>query len=102
PHARIVQIHLAGPADCGEYLVDTHDQPVPPPVWHLYKLAAELSGCVSTLLEWDANIPAFPKLVAELNKAQDVIKGIIPETEVHKSAAAVISNPVDFQLVAES
>lgn len=97
-HSRIVQIHLAGPADCGEYLVDTHDQPVPTPVWHLYKLAQELSGGVSTLLEWDANIPDFPDLVAELNKAEGALRGIIPEAMVHKPSAAVVSNPVDFQL----
>ena len=32
PHDRIVQIHLAGPTDCGEYMIDTHDHPVPTPV----------------------------------------------------------------------
>jgi len=99
PHSSIVQIHLAGPADCGQYLVDTHDQPVPTPVWHLYKLAQELTGGVSTLLEWDANIPDFPDLVAELNKAGPVLNGAVPETSIHKLRDAdVVSNPVDFQL----
>lgn len=99
PPASIVQIHLAGPSDCGQYLVDTHDQPVPTPVWHLYKLAQELTGGVSTLLEWDANIPEFPLLVAELHKAKDVLSGTIHDSPVHKSGAApVVSNPVDFQL----
>ena len=101
PHSSIVQIHLAGPADCGQYLVDTHDQPVPTPVWHLYKLAQELTGGVSTLLEWDANIPDFPDLVAELNKAGPALNGAIPETSIHKLRDTdVISNPVDFQLLA--
>ena len=100
PHSSIVQIHLAGPADCGQYLVDTHDQPVPTPVWHLYKLAQELTGGVSTLLEWDANIPDFPELVAELNKAGPVLNGAVPETSIHKLRDAdVVSNPIDFQLV---
>jgi uncharacterized protein (UPF0276 family) len=100
PPASIVQIHLAGPTDCGQYLVDTHDQPVPTPVWHLYKLAQELTGGVSTLLEWDANIPAFPELVAELRKAEDALQGIIPDVPVRKPYASdVVSNPVDFQLV---
>ncbi len=99
PHRSIVQIHLAGPTDCGQYLVDTHDQPVPTPVWHLYKLAQELTGGVSTLLEWDANIPDFPGLVAELDKAKAVLEGMIPEAAVRKSGAEeVVSNPVDFQL----
>jgi len=100
PHSSIVQIHLAGPADCGQYLVDTHDQPVPKPVWHLYKLAQELTGGVSTLLEWDANIPDFPDLVAELNKADAVLRGVVPETSIRKSHDAhIVSNPIDFQLL---
>jgi uncharacterized protein (UPF0276 family) len=99
PFESIVQIHLAGPTDCGQYLVDTHDQPVPTPVWHLYKLAQELTGGVSTLLEWDANIPDFPELVTELGKAEAALTGTIPETPIHKSfAAEIVSNPVDFQL----
>jgi uncharacterized protein (UPF0276 family) len=72
---------------------------VPTPVWHLYKLAQELTGGVSTLLEWDANIPDFPELVAELRKAKAALSGVIPEAPVRKSfAAEVVSNPVDFQL----
>lgn len=102
PSASIVQIHLAGPSDCGQYLVDTHDQPVPTPVWHLYKLAQELTGGVSTLLEWDANIPEFPELVAELNKAEAALSGTIPATPIYKAVAAdVVSNPVDFQLASK-
>ena len=106
PHASIVQIHIAGPTDCGQYLVDTHDQPVPAKVWRLYKLAQELTGGVSTLLEWDANIPDFPDLVLELKKADAVVQGIIPEDELRREAplhqdavAHIVSNPVDFQLV---
>lgn len=99
PPESIVQIHLAGPTDCGQYMVDTHDQPVPTPVWHLYKLAQELTGGVSTLLEWDANIPDFPELTAELYKAEAALQGVIPDAAVRKSGAEhVVSNPVDFQL----
>jgi uncharacterized protein (UPF0276 family) len=102
PAASVVQIHLAGPSDCGDYLVDTHDQPVPTPVWNLYRLAQQLTGGVSTLLEWDARIPDFPELVAELRKAEDVLRGAIPQTGVSRAEAAeVISNPVDFQLALE-
>lgn len=99
PHDSIVQIHIAGPTDCGPYLVDTHDQPVPARVWELYKLAQELTGGVSTLLEWDANIPDFPELVAELRKADAALRGENPGAPTIKSAAAsAVSNPVDFQL----
>lgn len=100
PHSSIVQVHVAGPTDCGEYLVDTHDRPVPARVWRLYKLAQELTGGVSTLLEWDANIPDFPDLVLELKKAEAVVQGLIPETPPQQTVAAqIVSNPVDFQLV---
>ena len=63
--------HRSGavPTDCGRFLLDTQDQPVPARVWELYTLAQEPTGGVSTLLEWDANIPDFPELVAELRKA---------------------------------
>lgn len=99
PHDSVVQIHLAGPTDCGRYLVDTHDKPVPAPVWELYRLAQELTGGVSTLLEWDANIPDFPELVAELRKAETALRGENPGAPVQKSpAAAALSNPVGFQL----
>ncbi|WP_196889938.1 DUF692 domain-containing protein [Aureivirga sp. CE67] len=97
PHQNIVQIHIAGPTDCGNYLVDTHDKPVPSKVWELYKLAQELTGGVSTLLEWDANIPDFPDLVKELHKAKNVLSGIIPSEEIQKeSFQHIISNPIDL------
>jgi uncharacterized protein (UPF0276 family) len=99
PHDAVVQIHVAGPTDCGRYLVDTHDQPVPARVWELYRLAQELTGGVSTLLEWDANIPDFPELVAELRKSEAALRGETPGDPVRKSfAAAAVSNPVGFQL----
>lgn len=31
PHDRIMQLHITGPTDCGRYLIDTHDHPVPTP-----------------------------------------------------------------------
>lgn len=85
PHARVVQIHLAGPTDTGDLLVDTHDQPVPTAVWRLYALARALCGEVPTSLEWDAGIPSFPELVAELDKARMVARGelaALPEVAV--------------------
>jgi uncharacterized protein (UPF0276 family) len=97
PAQKIVQIHLAGLTDCGDYLVDTHDQAVPTPVWHLYKLAQELCGGVSTLLEWDAQIPEYLDLVAELNKAKDVLDGKIPQTGIQEKTEA-LSTPIDFQM----
>jgi uncharacterized protein (UPF0276 family) len=69
-HARVVQIHLAGHTDCGTHIVDTHDGPVSHKVWQLYQLACRSIGGVSTLLEWDSNIPEFPVLYTEALKAR--------------------------------
>lgn len=70
PHNRIVQFHLAGHTDRGTHLIDTHDNHVIDPVWELYRLAHQLTGGASTLLEWDANIPEFPVVHAEVLKAR--------------------------------
>ncbi|WP_081284657.1 DUF692 domain-containing protein [Chromobacterium subtsugae] len=79
PADHIVQIHLAGPSDCGDCLIDTHDHPVPERVWQLYLLAQRLCGGVSTLLEWDADIPPYPELLAELDKARRLLAEYAPQ-----------------------
>jgi uncharacterized protein (UPF0276 family) len=71
PHGRVVQCHLAGHTNCGTHLIDTHDGEVIDPVWDLYRLAHQLTGGVSTLLEWDARIPEFPVVHAEVLKARN-------------------------------
>jgi uncharacterized protein (UPF0276 family) len=99
PAAQIVQIHLAGPSDCGTHLLDTHDQPVPAAVWPLYALAQARTGGVATLLEWDARIPSFPELLDELAKARFARDGSLPEAgAVRPAAEGALSTPVDFQL----
>jgi uncharacterized protein (UPF0276 family) len=70
PHHRVVQFHLAGHTHCGTHLIDTHDGHVVDPVWELYRLAHALTGGASTLLEWDARIPPFPVVHAEVLKAR--------------------------------
>ncbi|WP_259399050.1 MULTISPECIES: DUF692 domain-containing protein [unclassified Pseudoalteromonas] len=98
PHKHIVQMHLAGPTLMGDCLIDTHDSPVPEKVWHLYQLAQSLAGNnVATLLEWDANIPDFPTLITELNKARSVLAGVIPSNGELYSATdntMVLSTPI--------
>lgn len=80
PLQAVVQCHLAGPSDCGTHMIDTHDQPVPTPVWQLYESFIKARGShVATLLEWDANIPSFPELVQELNLAKETLQGRIPQ-----------------------
>jgi uncharacterized protein (UPF0276 family) len=70
PHARVVQVHLAGHTNYGKYIIDTHSAPVIAPVWDLYRQTIERCGPVSTLVEWDDDIPPFAELCAEADKAR--------------------------------
>ncbi|HTQ80530.1 MAG TPA: DUF692 domain-containing protein, partial [Thermoanaerobaculia bacterium] len=78
PHERIVQFHLAGHSNYTTHLIDTHDSHVIDPVWELYRLAHRLTGGVSTLLEWDAQIPPFPVVHAEVQKAKQFMGEKLP------------------------
>jgi len=71
-HSRIVQIHLAGHTNLGDYIIDTHRGHVAAPVWDLYRRTIELTGPISTLIEWDDEIPSFEVLLAEAEKAREV------------------------------
>ena len=65
PADRVVQIHLAGHTDKGTYLLDTHSDHVKDAVWSLYQRAIRRTGAVSTLIEWDEQIPTFDVLARE-------------------------------------
>lgn len=70
PYDRVVQIHLAGHTDKGTHCIDTHIGPVIDEVWALYAEAIRRGGPKATLLEWDAEIPAFDVVHAEALKAR--------------------------------
>ena len=72
PRERVGQILLAGHSSSEDLLIDTHDHPVPPPVWQLYREAVRRFGRVSTLVEWDDQIPPFEELLAEANRAREI------------------------------
>jgi uncharacterized protein len=72
PVDRVQQIHLAGHENHGDYLIDTHDHPVPDPVWELYDAAVRRFGNVSTMIERDANIPPLEELCSELDAARQL------------------------------
>ncbi|MBV8405691.1 MAG: DUF692 domain-containing protein [Gammaproteobacteria bacterium] len=79
PVERVQQIHLAGHEDHGEYLVDTHDHPVPDPVWTLYAAALRRFGRVSTMIERDDHIPPLEELCAELAQARALCERTLAE-----------------------
>ena len=72
PHQRIVQVHLAGHTNLGDYIIDTHSGPVIEPVLDLYRELISIAGPVSTLIEWDDEIPDFPVLAAEAERVRRV------------------------------
>lgn len=76
PMQRVIQIHLAGHSDFGDYVLDTHDHPVRSEVWQLYGEIYPLTGGVSTLLEWDENLVSFEETWAEALKAKDFQNGL--------------------------
>jgi len=72
PWERVLQVHLAGPTELPDgSLLDTHDNPVRDEVWALYRVVCErASSPPPTLLEWDADIPAFEVMHAEALRAR--------------------------------
>ena len=57
---------MAGHFDRGDVIIDTHEGPIIDPVWDLYKFTIEAIGRpVSTLIEWDTNVPKLAEVVAE-------------------------------------
>ena len=61
------------------------------PVWELYRLAHQLSGGRSTLLEWDENIPEFKVVHAEVKKAKKYMRKTLGRTSAQ--AAGTSSTP---------
>lgn len=71
PFERVRQIHLAGHSQGKTMLIDTHDHPVPDPVWALYDEACRRAGPVATMIERDDDIPPLDDLLAELDIARN-------------------------------
>jgi len=77
PAERIGQIHLAGHSRDGDVLIDTHDHPVCPEVWALYRAAVERFGAVSAMVERDDHIPGFEELYAEVQTARAIQEEVL-------------------------
>jgi uncharacterized protein (UPF0276 family) len=69
---RVRQFHLAGHQNHGDYIIDTHDEPVIDAVWELYAAALRRFGPVSTMIERDDNIPPLTELIDELDQARRI------------------------------
>ncbi len=78
PAAAIQEIHLAGftiqTIEQQEVLIDTHNQPVAPAVWNLFREAIDLYGPKPTIIEWDNDLPALNTLCAEARHAEKIMR----------------------------
>jgi uncharacterized protein (UPF0276 family) len=69
PPERVAQFHLANHTQYPHYKFDDHRGPVPEAVWTLFDAALRRFGRVSSLIEWDEDVPAWETLVAERDRA---------------------------------
>ncbi len=79
PLQHVREIHLAGyTSEADEkgrrLLIDTHDRPVAEIVWFLFARAVRRTGAVPTLIEWDKDVPAWPDLKREAERAEAVMR----------------------------
>ena len=73
PADHVVEVHLAGhrpdPTHGQRLLIDSHDTAVAPEVWSLFERFLARAGPRPTLIERDAELPAFDVLMAERDQA---------------------------------
>ncbi len=78
PAAAVAEIHLAGhtvKTVAGQpLLLDTHDRPVCPEVWALYREALVRFGPRPTLIEWDSALPPLAVLLHEAALADALLE----------------------------
>lgn len=73
PLDSVIQIHLAGHQHHKTHIIDTHDSEVSKDVLALYHYVIAKAGRIpNTMVEWDTNIPDFPHVFAQLEKAKAI------------------------------
>ena len=78
PVEAVGEIHLGGHADDNDddgrtLLIDAHDRAVATQVWQLYENLIGRIGPRPTLVEWDNEVPAWPVLFAEAQRAEAIL-----------------------------
>lgn len=98
PHDKVVQMHLAGHQNCGNYIIDTHDREVTGQVWKLFQLTYQLVNDASILLEWDGNVPNFDVYHTELLKSKKYMDTNYMGTEIESQTIEEeqVSNPLNI------
>lgn len=98
PHDKVVQMHLAGHQNCGDYIIDTHDREVTKAVWELFQLTYQKTKEASILLEWDGNIPEFDVYHSELMKSKQYMDANFVDStpEFSQHEMEFVSNPLNI------
>ncbi|MDA8870117.1 DUF692 domain-containing protein [Rhizobiaceae bacterium] len=78
PTQFVGEIHLAGHAvvedEAGRpLLIDSHDREVDDAVWRLYADLIARTGPLPTLIEWDGDVPSWPVLLQEMERANAIL-----------------------------
>jgi uncharacterized protein (UPF0276 family) len=78
PLELVEEIHLAGHAedqdeDGARLLIDAHDRPVDDEVWRLFDIVIAQTGPLPTLIEWDNDVPDWPVLRSEAQRAEVIL-----------------------------
>ncbi len=78
--AAVEEIHLAGhfrhDTEDGTVLIDTHGARIAEAVWSLYDAIIARMGPLPTLIEWDNDVPEWPVLRDEAQRAQAILSAI--------------------------
>lgn len=76
PWTRVAQIHLAGPTQDGNLMIDTHSTPVRDETWPIYRNAVKNAPWASSMIEWDADIPELKIVEQELDIARKIYQEV--------------------------
>lgn len=84
PSHLVQEIHLAGftttTIEDKEVLIDSHNRPVVPAVWDLYRQAIQQLGRKPTIIEWDSDLPTLDTLCLEAYRAEKIMKETVYDT----------------------
>ncbi|MBN8548799.1 MAG: DUF692 domain-containing protein [Deltaproteobacteria bacterium] len=82
PLDRVGQMHVAGweALEDGSF-IDSHDAPVPQPVWDLFQEVLKLTGPSSVIVEWDNLLPPVTQLLEEAQQANRIMQAQFPSLE---------------------
>ena len=82
PHHLVGEIHLGGHDEDSDdmgapLLIDAHGSEVVDPVWQLYAHTITKSGPKPTLIEWDNDVPDWPTLAEEADRAARILDRVV-------------------------